>query len=113
MHSSRPWKQGGGSLSQSGESDLVLQHLNRICHPDVYLIEPRLQSFLELHEESSAGIRIGCVDEHTNQLVAEDFRFVRPDTANRMALAGDGAEVTAQFKHGICDEFRWGFRRRR
>jgi hypothetical protein len=68
-----------------------LKHFNWIGrHPNVQLVEGNLQLFLESQKIINARLSVGCIGKQTNQVVAIDPGFVRPD-----AVDGLGSQETA------------------
>ena len=67
-------------------------------HPDVNLLEPHFDAFLEFHEELSAFRQVGHVDGHADEVVAVGLALMAPESANRLRFGRDGAEALLQFE---------------
>jgi hypothetical protein len=63
------------------------QHFNRVGrHPNVNLLEPRLQSLLELDEELPMFRLVRDVYKDSDQVIAVGLAFVPPESADRLCL---------------------------
>jgi len=74
-------------------------------HPDVQLLELRLQLLLKLHEELTVLRYIRHIDEDSHQVIAKDLRLMLPLPLNRLRFARDRSESFSQFNQCVCDQF--------
>jgi len=82
-----------------------LQDFDRVGrHPDVDLLESRLQSLLELKEKPTIFGLVRDVYEEPNQVVAVRLAFVTPEAADRLRLTRHRSEVLLQFQQSVGDE---------
>jgi len=84
-----------GSSRRSDDLDRIGRH------PDIDLLKPFANLFLELREELAVLGRVRHIDERAHQVVAEYLVLVLPQSTNRLRFARDRSEPLAQLKHRV------------